>query len=618
MISSGIFVLPAVAFRMTGPSMIAAYLVAALFMIPSALVKAELATSMPISGLTFYSVFRSLGPYFGCVCGFASWLSITFKTAFAAMGLGGIYTAFNPNASDQAISAVAIGFMTILVLINVFTVKGTKALQKLFVTGLLIVLSIFGVVGLKELPDNGANFTPFLAKGWPAFFTTVGTVSVTFGGLTKVVAVSEEIKNPRKNIPKPLFLSFFSMLLLYVLLLVVVITSLSAEELTSSYTPIADAAKNAFGKSVSIFINFSSIIAYFCACNSGLLSAARSPVAMSRDNILPKFFGYTSAKFKTPITGLLATYSGFAVYQPSIKTFAFPYLNVAGIVVSLFLLIDMGSVSYLSISGMLAILVVWHFAYVRRRTGDAESILAFLNSHPSSTSRSVVEDELLAIKTSDLEPDHFDEIAERSLVIDSTATSSREAFNECANAIEERFNLDSVKICNILVESEFKGGFDIAPNVAIFNVAISNKDDALELLIFRSKAGVEFYDGSVCKLIYVFISSREFSNNFLQCLNSLCKSVARKDFLQQALVVRSKRNLQELFFVCARKRHYYAGTNDVILEASPVRRNSIIETYSRSNSVSSFKQMNSGGDRKLGDRELPSLVEDADEFGNHV
>ncbi|KAL0247960.1 hypothetical protein GEMRC1_003199 [Eukaryota sp. GEM-RC1] len=85
MISSGIFLLPSVAFRMTGPSMIAAYLVAALLMVPTALVKAELATGMPISGLTFYSVFRSLGPYFGCVCGFASWLSITFKVCLVSV-----------------------------------------------------------------------------------------------------------------------------------------------------------------------------------------------------------------------------------------------------------------------------------------------------------------------------------------------------------------------------------------------------------------------------------------------------------------------------------------------------------------------------------------------------
>ncbi|KAL0232851.1 hypothetical protein GEMRC1_011598 [Eukaryota sp. GEM-RC1] len=648
MISSGIFLLPSVAFRMTGPSMIAAYLVAAFLMIPTALVKAELATAMPISGLTFYSVFRSLGPYFGCVCGFASWLSITFKTAFAAMGLGGLYTVFYPNASQTTISMVAIICTTLFVVLNMFTVNGTKSVQKFLVAALLIILSVFSIAGLKELPDNADNFTPFLAEGWTVFFATVGTVSVAYGGLTKIVAVSEEIKRPQKNIPKGIFLSFFSILFLYVLILIVVITSLTPEELASSFTPVADAADRAFGKWASIAINIASFTAYATTLNSGVLSSARSPVAMSRDNILPKFLGYTSAKFKTPIAGLVATwfiivatlsgldveglakvasaqfllsnllvlaagiifrYSRFAVYQPSIKMFAFPFLNITGILVNIFLLIDMGSVSYLSISVMLAILVLWHFAYVRTRTGDSQSIITFLKSHPSATSRSIVEDELLAIKTTDLKPDHFDEIAERSLVIDSTATSSRQAFNECADAIEERWNLDALETCNKLVESEFKGGFDIAAKIAVFNVAVCEKPDFLELVILRSKAGVKFYDGSVCKMVYVFISAREFSSNFLQCFNSLSKSIARKDFLKHALTVRTPRNLQELFFVCARKRYYYSGTNDVVLETG--KQNPVIDAYSRRSSVCSS---DSALERITSKNDLPALVEsDAEE-----
>ncbi|KAL0249154.1 hypothetical protein GEMRC1_004387 [Eukaryota sp. GEM-RC1] len=222
-----------------------------------------------------------------------------------------------------------------------------------------------------------------------------------------------------------------------------------------------------FGSWAAIAINVASFLAYATTCNSGVLSSARSPVAMSRDNILPKFLGYTSPKYKTPIAGLIATwaiivatlisldveglakvasaqfllsnllvmaagiifrYSRFAVYQPSFKTFAFPFLNIIGILFNVFLLIDMGSVSYLSTSVMLVVLLVWHLVYVRKRTTDTECIIAFLRSHPSSESRSVIEDELLAIRTTDLKPDQFDEIAERSTVIDADVTTSREAF----------------------------------------------------------------------------------------------------------------------------------------------------------------------------------------------
>ncbi|KAL0245222.1 hypothetical protein GEMRC1_009301 [Eukaryota sp. GEM-RC1] len=322
---------------------------------------------MPISGLTFYSVFRALGPYLGSVCGFASWFSITFKTAYAALGLGALRTTVYPDASPTMVSGVAIFCTTVFVTINILTMKGTKSIQNFLVIGLLIILSVFSVVGLKAVPNNAGNFTPFLTNGWPVFFSAVGTasVSVAFGGITKIVAVSyEEINDPDKTIPRGIFISFFSILFLYVLILIVVITSLSPDELASSYTPVADAARVSFGKWAGTAINIASFIAYTTTLNSGVLSSARSPVAMSRDNILPRFLGYTSTKFKTPVNGLIATWmiivaslsgldvqglakvasvqfllsnmlvliagivfrsSKFAVYQPSLKVFVFPF-----------------------------------------------------------------------------------------------------------------------------------------------------------------------------------------------------------------------------------------------------------------------------------------------------
>jgi len=50
MISSGLFVLPAIVFAMIGPAIIPAYALAALLYIPTIYAKAELATAMPRSG----------------------------------------------------------------------------------------------------------------------------------------------------------------------------------------------------------------------------------------------------------------------------------------------------------------------------------------------------------------------------------------------------------------------------------------------------------------------------------------------------------------------------------------------------------------------------------------
>ena len=88
MISSGVFVLPAIAFAVVGPGVYLCFLLAAVLLVPTVLSKAELMTAMPKAGGTYYYIDRSLGPGFGTVGGLAAWASLAFKSAFALLGIG--------------------------------------------------------------------------------------------------------------------------------------------------------------------------------------------------------------------------------------------------------------------------------------------------------------------------------------------------------------------------------------------------------------------------------------------------------------------------------------------------------------------------------------------------
>ena len=61
MLSSGFFLLPGLAAAKTGPSVVLAYFLAGLLVLPAMLSKAELATAMPRAGGTYYFLDRSLG-----------------------------------------------------------------------------------------------------------------------------------------------------------------------------------------------------------------------------------------------------------------------------------------------------------------------------------------------------------------------------------------------------------------------------------------------------------------------------------------------------------------------------------------------------------------------------
>ena len=99
MISSGLFVLPGIAYGKTGSSVIISYLIASVIIIPTLLSKAELSTAMPKCGGDYFFIDRSMGPMMGTIGGLSSWFALSSKTAFALVGIGAFVQLFNPGLS---------------------------------------------------------------------------------------------------------------------------------------------------------------------------------------------------------------------------------------------------------------------------------------------------------------------------------------------------------------------------------------------------------------------------------------------------------------------------------------------------------------------------------------
>ena len=90
MISSGIFILPGLAFSRTGPSVFISYFLAGLLALIGIMSVVELSTAMPKAGGDYYFINRSLGPLIGTISGFLSWLALSLKSAFAIFGIAEI------------------------------------------------------------------------------------------------------------------------------------------------------------------------------------------------------------------------------------------------------------------------------------------------------------------------------------------------------------------------------------------------------------------------------------------------------------------------------------------------------------------------------------------------
>src|SRR6056297_1261568 len=106
MISSGIFVLPGLAFSLTGSAVFITYFFAGILALLGAMSVIELSTAMPKAGGDFYFINRTFGPFLGTISGFLGWFALSLKSAFAIFGIteiAKIFLGINPLLSGAVL-----------------------------------------------------------------------------------------------------------------------------------------------------------------------------------------------------------------------------------------------------------------------------------------------------------------------------------------------------------------------------------------------------------------------------------------------------------------------------------------------------------------------------------
>ena len=283
-LSAGFFLLPGLAAIQAGPALAAAYLIAAIPLIPGMFSIIELATAMPRAGGIYYFLDRTLGPAIGTIGGIGTYLALILKVSFALIGMSAYLEIFFPNLP---IIPISIGIAIVLGIINLFGSKKSGGFQTILVFSLLFLLTIFIIGGIPAI--NKEHFYNFFSVGFTSILSTSGLVFVSYIGITKVASLSEEVQNPERNIPLGVILSIVTTLIVYALGTTIMVGVLPIEELKGNMTPVAASANIFYGKIGAILISIAALFAFISVSNAGTLSASRYPLAMSRDHIFPKF-----------------------------------------------------------------------------------------------------------------------------------------------------------------------------------------------------------------------------------------------------------------------------------------------------------------------------------------
>ena len=358
MIGAGVFVLTGIAAGEAGPAAIIAFALNGVVTLFTAFSYAELASAIPEAGGGYSFVRRAMPGAVGFLAGWMLWFAYTVACALYAVGFGGYFVellgSYWPAAYHLLVGALghrwAVSLVTFLIsaffiTLNVLGADVTGKAENIVTVTKIAILGLFiafGLVALFRRPDPLAAFSPMFPKGFSGVIVAMGLTFIAFEGYDLIATVSEEVKDPIKNIPKATFISLAIAVTIYLLILLVsigavdptrfavygkTVDQLPAEmeisepldpndpvintswEVLGIYkeTGIVRAAENFMPKFGVALIVFGGLFSTMSALNASVLASSRVGFSMGRERMLPPALGAIHPKRRTPHVAVLST-----------------------------------------------------------------------------------------------------------------------------------------------------------------------------------------------------------------------------------------------------------------------------------------------------------------------
>jgi len=322
LIGGGIFTLTGLALGYAGPSLILVIVLNGIIALMTAFVYAELGAILPEAGGAFIWVKRGLGDLAGHVTGWISWFANAVACGLYSISFGfyvgtilfliilpvfGIYIPFGEGSFFQKLVAV----ITILFVgyINFKGVSGTSRFGKKIVYSEILILAIFGIFGLISFfkkPDFAGSFLPILPNGITGLLAAMGLMYIGFEGSEIIVQSGEEIKNPKKNLPRAIFIALGIVVFLYLVTIFSVLGGAGIKD-GGDWQVMAQAGQGVLIKAGSFFMPglewimiFGGLLAALAALNATVFSSSHVSFSMGRAGFLPKIFAKVHSQNKTP------------------------------------------------------------------------------------------------------------------------------------------------------------------------------------------------------------------------------------------------------------------------------------------------------------------------------
>jgi amino acid transporter len=334
-----------------GTSSISLWVLAALFFfVPTALVINELSSRFPNEGGLYIWSKEAFGDFHGFVAGWTYWIYTVFYfpgLLLASTAMSGYLSGANGAVLAQNKTFLLTGsflLLAIAVVLNIIGLNIGKWLQNAGGVSTYIPLLMLTAVAAVLYFKNGsvthftwANMMPHWSLDTVNFWSQI---AFAFTGLELVSAMSDEIRNPRRTLPRAVFSAGVLIAAIYIIGTFAVLSLIPAEQVSTT-SGVFQAITSG---STALRIGFVGVLAalFVSVGNAGgvgstVAGIARVPFVVGIDRYLPAAFGKIHPRWKTPYISIIvqAVVSGlvllFSQYNESTRG-AYQFLVDAAII----------------------------------------------------------------------------------------------------------------------------------------------------------------------------------------------------------------------------------------------------------------------------------------------
>jgi basic amino acid/polyamine antiporter, APA family len=319
MIGGAIFVLTGPAIGLAGSAVILAFIINAAITLFTAMGYAELGSALPEAGGGYLWVREGLPRPNAFISGWMAWLAHIVAGSLYSVGFGSFFVSFLQMANILTVDSlfglvpldklIAVASIVLFAIVNV---KGTSETGKIgtvvTMIQLVAIISVIlaGLWSMSSNPNWQSNFADFMPMGLGGLVSAMGLTFIAFEGYEVIVQSGEEVKNPKRNIPRAIFISLALVIIMYCLVAFVSIGAIFPDT-GPAWQFIGQNGDLGISKAAELFMPYGGfivliggLVSTLAALNATTFSSARVAFAMGRHYNLPHKLSEIHPKFNTP------------------------------------------------------------------------------------------------------------------------------------------------------------------------------------------------------------------------------------------------------------------------------------------------------------------------------